>query len=150
MGMALYYGRVTKHTFGDLLDKVRKKLVGWKKIFLSFAGRLVLIKSVLMAIPAYAMQTALLPNAVIEEIEKCARNFLWGKTDGEKRIYHLNWDAVTMPKAHGGLGIKRLKVVNRILLAMLGWRAMKQRSAFWATVVKNKYEQPKIKDISHM
>ncbi|CAN1122260.1 hypothetical protein LINPERHAP2_LOCUS1265 [Linum perenne] len=39
-----------------------KKLSSWKAKSLSLAGRVTLAQSVLSAIPAYAMQTSLLPN----------------------------------------------------------------------------------------
>lgn len=64
------------------------KLAGWKAGFLSFAGRTVLIKSVLSAIPTYVMQGAALPSYLCEKLDMVNRNFLWGTTD-EKRKIHL-------------------------------------------------------------
>ncbi|GKA62475.1 hypothetical protein Tco_0761994, partial [Tanacetum coccineum] len=56
------HGRKKGDFFGFLLEKVLQKLQGWKQKGLSQAGREVLIKSVIQAIPTYAMQCYLLPK----------------------------------------------------------------------------------------
>lgn len=54
-GVPLFYKRVTKSTFQFLIDKVQDKLNGFDAKLLSMAGRTVLAKSVLLAIPRYFM-----------------------------------------------------------------------------------------------
>ena len=44
-------------------------------------GRLVLIQASSLAILAYTMQCAHLPNKILQGIEKFNRIFLWGSTD---------------------------------------------------------------------
>ena len=43
------------HEFGSILDRVKKKLAGWKANLLSMAGRMVLIQASSSAIPSYVM-----------------------------------------------------------------------------------------------
>ena len=52
------------------------KLARWKAKFLSFAGRTVLIKSVMLAVPNHIMQGAVLPVHVCEKLDKINRDFL--------------------------------------------------------------------------
>lgn len=55
LGMSLFHGRVGMHNFEFIVDKVRRKLNGWYATRLSMAGRIMLTKSVLLAIPNYFM-----------------------------------------------------------------------------------------------
>jgi hypothetical protein len=62
LGMPMEVGRSKTHIFNYLADRVWKKLKGWKEKKLSFAGRGVLIKAVVQAIPTYLMSCFLLPK----------------------------------------------------------------------------------------
>lgn len=139
LGMALLHSRVTKTTYGKILDKVRRKLASWKGKCLSFAGRVIVIKSVISAIPTYAMQSTKLPNTLVEAIEKEARRFLWGDTDEGRKLHQVSWRTITLPNDYGGLGIRRLSQANRAMLAKLSWRSVKYPEALWAKVLNTKY-----------
>ena len=70
-----------------MVETIEKRLTLWKRKFLSKAGRLVLIKSVLSSIPTFYMSVFKMPVEVAQKIEKIQRGFLWG--DGiEKRKLH--------------------------------------------------------------
>lgn len=47
LGMPVLQKRINKETFGEVIEKVSSKLAGWKRRFLSLAGRITLTKSVL-------------------------------------------------------------------------------------------------------
>ena len=59
-----------------MAERVISKLVGWKAKFLSFAGKTVLVKSVMTAIPNYVMQRAALPTYLCDKLDKINRDFL--------------------------------------------------------------------------
>lgn len=56
LGFPLKHAGVRKHDFDFVLDRVKKKLAGWKANLLSMAGRLVLIQAASSTIPNYVMQ----------------------------------------------------------------------------------------------
>ncbi|KAH1114932.1 hypothetical protein J1N35_008310 [Gossypium stocksii] len=85
LGVPLLHDRVTKSTLNFVVDKVRCKLQNWETRKLSFAGRVTLAKSVLLTIPNYFMQSLLVPKGVCDEIEKIARQFIWGGSMGNPR-----------------------------------------------------------------
>jgi hypothetical protein len=54
---------------------IRNRLSGWKSRFLSFGGRLVLLKSVLTSLPVYALSFFKAPAGTISSIESLLINF---------------------------------------------------------------------------
>ena len=62
LGVPNINGRVTKRTYGYIVDKMRKRISDWNNRWLSMAGRLVLNQSVLSAAPIFTMQTTMLPK----------------------------------------------------------------------------------------
>ena len=60
-----------------IIDKIQKKLASWKSCYLSRAGRLILIKSVLNCLPIYYLSLFKLPKKVANEIIRIQRKFLW-------------------------------------------------------------------------
>ncbi|KAK4384083.1 Transposon TX1 uncharacterized protein [Sesamum angolense] len=59
------------------LRKIDARMRGWDGVGLSFAGRVQLIKSVLLAFEVYWAMAFLLPKGVIKGIVKRIRTFLW-------------------------------------------------------------------------
>jgi len=58
----------------------------------------------------------------------------------EGRRYHtVSWDVVTQPKHMGGLGLRRLDIMNKACLMKLGWELQNNGTNFWCSVLKGKY-----------
>ncbi|XP_074277540.1 uncharacterized protein LOC141601169 [Silene latifolia] len=53
-----------------------------------------------------------IPKAAIKRVEAICRNYLWDSSTEYYRVPLVGWDRVTMPKAEGGLGIKRASTWN--------------------------------------
>lgn len=121
MGVPLIHERVTINTYGHITKKVRTKLSAWKGRFLSMAGRTVLIKSVLAALPSYQMQTTLLPKALVHEIERISRSFFWSQDAQARKIHLIAWEKVKRSKKEGGLGFKKLVLQNKAFIMKLCW-----------------------------
>lgn len=110
-------------SFNFIIERVKSKLEGWRAKFLSKAGRIVLINSVLNSLPTHVMQCTMLPKSVNNRLDRICRNFLWGSTDERKKLHPISWDIVTKPKAEGGLGLRRSEDRNKALVGSLAWRA---------------------------
>jgi len=89
--------------------------VGWKRLYLSKAVRLMLIKSMLSNLPTYFLSLFPIPFGVTNRIEKLSRNFLWGGLDNESKFRLVNWKKVCTLYL-GGLGIRSLLTFNQALL----------------------------------
>jgi len=63
-------GRSKEATFGYINDQIRHKINLWNNKCLSKVGRDVMIKYGIQFIPSYIMNIYLLPNKLIDAIEK--------------------------------------------------------------------------------
>ena len=140
LGFPLKLPGSSTQDFNFVLDRVQSKLLGWKSKLLSMAGRVILSQYVISAIPSYVMQGCVLPNRVLNGIDRVNRNFLWGSTEEAKRMHMVNWKTVTKPKSKGGLGIYEAQGRNLAMAAKLCWRMDNAVDAKWAEVLKKKYQ----------
>ncbi|XP_071697482.1 uncharacterized protein [Rutidosis leptorrhynchoides] len=115
----------------ELVDVVSSRINNWKNKFMSFAGRLQLINSVLSSTQIYWQSVFLLPSAIINDIEALMRGFLWCQGNFKKGKAKVKWEDVCIPKIEGGLGIKRLKVWNVALLSTHIWRLLSNKESLW-------------------
>lgn len=74
LGMPLFPSRSKNRTYNFTLERISSRIDGWKSKLLSFAGRATLIKSVVSAIPSYAMSSVQLPEALCKKMDqRCVR-----------------------------------------------------------------------------
>jgi len=139
LGFPLKHPGVRSHDFGFVLDRVKRKLAGWKANLLFMASRLVLIHASFSTVPNYAMQYVDLPSKILNSIDRVNRNFLWGSTDQIRKMHWVNWKEVTKPKEASGLGLQSVIGRNTALLAKLNWRLHSENNGLWAKVLKFKY-----------
>ena len=57
----------------------------------------------------------------------------------ERKPHLVNWDTVCMDKRKGGLGVRRLSILNRALLCKWNWRFAIERENFWRHVISRKF-----------
>ena len=83
---------------------------------MSLAGCITLAQSVLQAIPMYAMQTINLPRSIKLKIDQLCRCFIWSGSAEHQKMSLVSWDLVCTPKSKGGLGFKKLDIMNNALI----------------------------------
>ncbi|XP_078150204.1 uncharacterized protein LOC144545511 [Carex rostrata] len=138
LGLPLFPTKLPKSTYLPLLTRFSTRLTGWAARYLSIAGRLVLLNSVLSSLPVYFMSVLLLPEWVLKEIDKIRRRFLWHGVSTENRKINLaSWTLVCMPKKAGGMGVIDLKSFNHTLLLKWLWRWVKPEQRLWKPVMLN-------------
>ncbi|KAK4383611.1 Retrovirus-related Pol polyprotein from type-2 retrotransposable element R2DM [Sesamum angolense] len=131
LGLPLISERLSIADRQPLLQKIDSLIKGWEGVQFSFAGRVQLIKSVLISFEVYWAMAFILPKGIIKEMIKRLRTFLWKGTfaSGYSKVA---WEAVCRPIEEGGLGIKDILALNHALMSNHLWAVIKQdRTSIW-------------------
>ncbi|KAL0295535.1 UNVERIFIED_CONTAM: putative ribonuclease H protein [Sesamum calycinum] len=127
LGLPLLASRLSISDCQPLLLKIDSRIKGWDSIQLSFAGRLQLIKSVLMSLNVYWAMAFILPKGVIRAVEKRMRHFLW-KGNSAVGYPKVAWSDVCRPMEEGGLGIRDILALNKALMSRHLWNVIQTTS----------------------
>lgn len=119
-----------------LIERIREQISTWKSRFLSYAGRMLLIKSVLMSTVYFWAGAFRLLSQCVKDIEQLCSAFLWSGPDLKSSGAKVAWQDVCKPTNEGGLGIRALKEVNIVYGLKLIWRMLVGYS-LWGRWIKN-------------
>ncbi|CAL5400955.1 unnamed protein product [Camellia sinensis] len=89
----------------------------WKQSLLSQAEKEVLVKSVVQAIPAYAMACFAFPEKFNDRLNSYTSNFWWVRVPLDRGPHWASWDSLGLAKSKGGMGFRDFKAFNLALLA---------------------------------
>ncbi|WMV29916.1 hypothetical protein MTR67_023301 [Solanum verrucosum] len=102
-------------------------------------GRLILINSVLDALPTYVMSLFPIPPKVMKKLDRLRRDFLWHGCKEGKGYKLVNWQTTMHSREQGGLGIRNLRAQNNSLLLKWLWRYNGEDHALWREVIRHKF-----------
>ena len=139
LGLPEHFGRKKKDLFTSVVDRIRQRAGSWSTRFLSKAGKLTMLKSVLTAIPNHTMSCFLLPVSLCKRIQSALTRFWWDGPDGTRKMCWVSWDTLTKPKAQGGLGLRDIQLFNQALLAKLAWRILTAPNCLLSRILLGKY-----------
>ncbi|GMI73525.1 hypothetical protein HRI_001021800 [Hibiscus trionum] len=138
LGLPLGAKRNSLSLWEPVVEKFYTTLASWKSNCLSFSGRLVLIKSVLAALPLYYLSIFKMPVAIANKLNSLMANFLWGSSESRKAIHWLKWSGLCQPINCGGLGIRDLRIQNQALLGKWVWNFVTEKDSIWKTILCSK------------
>lgn len=139
LGLPENFGRRKRDIFASLVDRIRQRAHGWTTRFLSSAGKLVLLKLVLAALPTYTMSCFKLPKSLCKQIQSVLTRFWWDMKPELRKMCWVSWDKLTLPKNVGGLGFREIEQFNDALLAKHAWCLLKDPSSLLGQTLLNKY-----------
>lgn len=125
-----------------VLDKLRNKVANWAFRVLNIAGRIVLAKSILQAIPIYPLSIMATPSGVCVKIREIIKTFIWGGTHEKKKWALVSWNQLTERKDKGGLELRDPETLNKVLGAKLWWHWLRKGNDLWKAIWKTKYNMP--------
>ncbi|GJT01427.1 hypothetical protein Tco_0822596 [Tanacetum coccineum] len=131
LGVPLVTSRLVFRDCKELIENVHARVDDWKNKFLSAAGRLQLIRSVLSSMHIYWASMFILPSRVLLDIEQIIRRFLWSHGSMKKGRAKVAWDVVCLPKDEGGLGVRRLDTFNKALMVSHMWNFLSSKESLW-------------------
>jgi hypothetical protein len=99
-----------------LVDRLERRLVA-TSTFLTYGGRLQLIRSCLSSMPIFFMCSLDIPPGIIKQLNRIIMHCLWSDRKSDLKGKSLAaWDMICKPKEKGGLGILDFKKQNEALL----------------------------------
>ena len=122
-----------------MVDRIRHRAASWTTRFLSKAGKLTMLKSVLTTMPNHTMPCFLLPVSLCKRIQSTLTRFWWDGPDGKRKMCWVAWDTLTRPKAKGGLGLRDIQLFNQALLAKVAWRILTVPNCLLSRILLGKY-----------
>ncbi|XP_070026680.1 uncharacterized protein [Nicotiana sylvestris] len=107
------------------------RITSWTSRFLSYAGRLQLIKSVLFSIQTFWSQIFVLPKRIIQMIKAVCRKFLCtgGNETSHKSL--LAREKVCYPHSAGGFNVMDIHIWNKAALSKHYWNLRKKKDKLW-------------------
>ena len=106
---------------------------------LNISNLLVLIKSILQAMPLYLFSVLVAPKWVLKAIRTLQRTFLW---NGGKNTHHwalVKWDTICGSKSNGGLSLWDPEQSNETLSVKIWWHWITKNNSQSAQVWNKKY-----------
>jgi len=131
LGLPLVTKRLTTSDYSPLIDQIRRRIGMWTSRYLSFAGRLSLINSVLWSITNFWMNAFRLPRECINEINRISSALLWSGPELNPKKAKVSWDEICKPKKEGGLGLQSLREANEVSSLKLIWRLLSCQDSLW-------------------
>ncbi len=96
LGLPLGATFKAKLIWNPIIERMEKRLVGWKRLYLSKGGKVTLIKSTLSSLPTYFLYLFPIPTKVAHWLEKIQRDFLWNGM-GEEKFHMVSWSKICEP-----------------------------------------------------
>ena len=87
LGLPAVVGKNKKTSLNYIKERMWAKLQGWKEKLISQAGREILLKAMVQAIPIFAMSCFKLPVGLCKDIEMQIKKFWWDKHGGQRKIH---------------------------------------------------------------
>jgi hypothetical protein len=140
LGVPLHYDKLRREDLQPIIDKIMKRIAGWKGKLLSYGARLTLLKACLASIPIYLMSFIKFPKWVIEAINSQMANFFWNDQENNHKYHLSNIHSLCLKKEHGGLGIPDLRNLNLCLLGAWVQRYQESDNKLWKNIIDSKYQ----------
>ena len=140
LGLPIINGCNKKGLWSEIISKIKSKITNWGGYWLTYGGKVILIKSVLSALPIYQSAFLLAPKQVTEQISKLIRDFLWQGGKGNAHKTHLvKWEQVKRPFAEGGLQIRDPVTINLVMGRKILWNLYHNSTQPVCETLKAKY-----------
>eukprot|EP00253_Pinus_taeda_P003838 PITA_03838 len=139
LGNVLDFNSKRLKNWQGVLEKLKNRVANWTFRTLNIAGRIVLVKSMLQAIPIYPLSIMAVPQGVCSKIGEILRKFIYGGSFQQKKWALVSWKHLTKRKEEGGLGLRDPDKLNKVLDAKLWWRWLRGGNDLWKQLWRHKY-----------
>ncbi|KAI0492266.1 hypothetical protein KFK09_026535 [Dendrobium nobile] len=138
LGLKIALRRLKYEDYQFIIENALKKLNQWASKLLSLAGKLTLVKTVLLALPTFHASHSLVPKRVLEDLDIACKNFIWCKNNG-KGMHYVNWLDMCKPINCGGRNLHSNNLKTPSLRARLAWRFIQNKDSLLNNMLASKY-----------
>lgn len=131
LGIPLHSQKLSMHHCAPLIQLIKGKVNSWSARSLSYAGRQLLLNTVINGITNFWNSTFILPKACITKINSLCSSFLWHGTTEGSHSAKVAWETVTLSKDEGGLGCRDLRAWNKACAIKLIWLLFANAGSIW-------------------
>ncbi|XP_074271541.1 uncharacterized protein LOC141595473 [Silene latifolia] len=140
LGLPTDFGASKKEIFAMVIDKVRSRIQSWNNNYLSSAGRLTLINSVLSSLSVFSLSVFKMPVSVSSKINSLLSQFWRGGTIMKRSLHWCSNLFISASKSGGGLSIRNIGCLNQSLLAEIGWKILVNPTSLISKVLGPKFK----------
>jgi hypothetical protein len=90
LGVPLHHEKLIREDLQPLIDKIPKRIAGGRGKLLSYAARVLLIKTCLASIPIYLLSFFKFPKWALDLINSQLADCLWNDTEDKRRLHLAN------------------------------------------------------------
>ncbi|WZZ52529.1 hypothetical protein YC2023_052636 [Brassica napus] len=137
LGLPLNPGRISMNILQPFIDKITTKLHSWTVKYLSFAGKVTMVASVIYGLVNFWSSVFVLPKSFYAKIDSLCAAFLWNNTTTSASGARVSWSDLCRPKAEGGLGIRLLEEYQEVFRLKRTWNYLSNNNSLWVGWVKN-------------
>ena len=83
-------------------------------MWLSSAGRVIVPKTMVQALPIYRHCVQVLPSTFVRDFDALSQQFLWFGTLLSSKWSLVKWECVYRPKYVGGLGLRSMTLAAKM------------------------------------
>ncbi|XP_062104307.1 uncharacterized mitochondrial protein AtMg00310-like [Humulus lupulus] len=125
---------------GYIKERIQKRVLRWEGWLLSKAGKEILLKTVVQALPNYAMSVFLLPLDMCKDMERMMSKYWWKLSSTQSSgISWMGWHRMCKHKSRSGMGFRNLRDFNIALLGKQGWRLLDGEESLVSRIFKAHY-----------
>lgn len=143
LGLPLNLGRLTLLTLQQLLDKITGKMYSWTVKYLSFAGKIKLVASVIYGMVNIWSAVFVLPKAFYAKVDSLCAAFLWKNGTSSSRGSRVSWKDICKPKNEGGFGLRHLEEFETVFRLKRTWSFFCEPDSLLSRWLKNHIFSPK-------
>lgn len=138
LGCSVLYGRRRVVHYEELLRKIVRRIGSWHNKFLTFRGKLILVKHVLHSMPLYLLSVLNPPKKVFYRINKIFAFFSGVKWVELKKSTGLNGRIYAGQRGRG-IALWSFNDISRVLFSKLWWIFRSSTNLIWSHYMWNKY-----------
>lgn len=128
-----------KEAFIPLIKKVSRILESWMFQKITQSGKLILIKSILVAMASHIIAIYLLLVFTLKKFSSLLLRIFWSSLMDKHPMYLKNCASLEKHKHEGGLGLRNLQSLNKAIILRQAWRMQSLPELLASRIFRAKY-----------